>query len=97
MQPTRRSYSKSFKAQVIQECAQPGASIASIALGHSLNANLVHKWIRMHAQKSMALQPAFIPLPMQFGGMRPAKSSTQPRKAGTWCALKFRWAPVLAF
>ncbi|WP_224790301.1 transposase [Pseudomonas fluorescens] len=36
MQPTRRSYSKSFKAQVIQECAQPGASIASIALSHSL-------------------------------------------------------------
>ena len=22
------------------------------------------------------------------GGMRPAKSSTQPRKAKTWCALK---------
>ncbi|MCO8310952.1 IS66-like element accessory protein TnpA [Pseudomonas mandelii] len=65
MQPQRRSYSKSFKAQVIQECAQPGASIASIALSHSLNANLVHKWIRVQAQKSTALQPAFIPLPMQ--------------------------------
>jgi transposase-like protein len=65
MQPTRRSYSKSFKAQVIQECAQPGASIASIALGHSLNANLVHKWIRVQAQKNTALQTAFIPLPMQ--------------------------------
>ncbi|WP_223282515.1 IS66-like element accessory protein TnpA [Pseudomonas amygdali] len=65
MQPTRRSYSKSFKAQVIQECAQPGASIASVALGHSLNANLVHKWIRVQAQKSMALQPAFVRLPLQ--------------------------------
>ena len=30
-------------------------------------------------------------------GMRPAKSSTQPRNAKTWCALKFKWAPVLAF
>lgn len=65
MQPTRRSYSKSFKAQVIQECVQPGASIASIALSHSLNANLVHKWIRVQAQKSTAVQSAFIPLPMQ--------------------------------
>lgn len=65
MQPTRRSYSKSFKAQVIQECAQPGASIASVALSHSLNTNLVHKWIRVQAQQSTALQPAFIPLPMQ--------------------------------
>jgi transposase-like protein len=68
MQPQRRSYSKSFKAQVIQECAQPGASIASIALSHSLNANLVHKWIRVQVQKSTALQPAFVPLPMQLVG-----------------------------
>ena len=30
-------------------------------------------------------------------GMRTAKSSTQPCKAKTWCALTFKWAPVLAF
>ncbi|QJI41074.1 transposase [Pseudomonas sp. ADAK2] len=36
MQPQRRSYSKSFKAQVVQECAQPGASIARVAQHHSL-------------------------------------------------------------
>ncbi|MHC8361599.1 IS66-like element accessory protein TnpA [Pseudomonas sp. LS2P72] len=65
MQPQHRSYSKSFKAQVIQECAQPGASIANIALSHSLNANLVHKWIRLQSQKSVALQPTFIPLTPQ--------------------------------
>ncbi|WP_122284560.1 IS3 family transposase, partial [Pseudomonas syringae group genomosp. 3] len=64
MQPTRRSYSKPFKAQVIQECAQPGASIASVALSHGLNANLVHKWIRLQTQNSTALQPAFVPLHM---------------------------------
>ncbi len=51
MPPQRRTYSKSFKAQVIQECSEPGASIANIALGYSLNANLVHKWIRLHTQK----------------------------------------------
>ncbi|KPY37102.1 ISPpu14, transposase Orf1 [Pseudomonas syringae pv. rhaphiolepidis] len=77
MQPTRRSYSKSFKAQVIQECAQPGASIASVALGHSLNANLVHKWIRLQEQKSPALPPTFIPLPMPLAGANshPASSN----------------------
>lgn len=62
MHPQRRTYSKSFKAQVIQECFEPGASIANIALGYSLNANLVHKWIRLHNQKATAIQPAFIPL-----------------------------------
>ena len=78
MQPQRRSYSKSFKALVIQECAQPGASIASVALSHSLNAKLVLKWIRLQTQKTMALQPAFIPLPLQLAGANSqAVSSTR--------------------
>ncbi|HGR4987277.1 IS66-like element accessory protein TnpA [Pseudomonas aeruginosa] len=75
MHPQRRTYSKSFKAQVIQECSEPGASIANIALGYSLNANLVHKWIRLHNQKTMAIQPAFIPLHPHVLG---AGSHTQP-------------------
>ncbi|MEQ4311737.1 transposase [Pseudomonas syringae] len=77
MQPTRRSYSKSFKAQVIQECAHPGASIASVALSHNLNANLVHKCIRLQTQKSTALQPAFIPLSVPLAGasVHPASSN----------------------
>lgn len=61
MQPTRRSYSKCCKAQVIKECGKPGASIAGVALSYSLNANLVHKGTQVQAQKSTALQPAFIP------------------------------------
>ncbi|MBT2341184.1 MULTISPECIES: IS66-like element accessory protein TnpA [Pseudomonas] len=76
MQPQRRSCSKSFKAQVIHECAQPGASIANVALNHSLNANLVHKWIRVQTQKTMALQPAFIPLPLPVGASSRATSPT---------------------
>lgn len=62
MPQERRSYSKSFKAQVIAECAQPDTSIANVALTHNLNANLVHKLIRVHAQKNIALQTAFIPV-----------------------------------
>ena len=62
MPQERRSYSKSFKAQVITECAHPDTSIANVALTHNLNANLVHKWIRVHAQKNLALQTTFIPV-----------------------------------
>ncbi|MBF7144951.1 transposase [Pseudomonas sp. LY10J] len=70
MHPQRRSYSKSFKTQVIQECAQPGSSIASVALNHRLNANLVHKWIRLQSQSGLTLQPAFIPLTLQPSASR---------------------------
>ncbi|TIH09449.1 IS66-like element accessory protein TnpA [Pseudomonas leptonychotis] len=62
MQQERRTYSKSFKAQVIAECAQSDISIANVALTHNLNANLVHKWIRLYAQKNLTLQTAFIPV-----------------------------------
>lgn len=62
MPQQRRSYSSSFKAQVIAECAQPDTSIANVALTYNLNANLVHKWIRMHAQKNLTLQTASIPV-----------------------------------
>jgi transposase-like protein len=93
MQPQRRSYSKSFKVQVIHECAQPGASIASVALSHSLNANLVHKWIRVQMQKNTELQPAFIPLPMQLAGANSQAASSNicveiPHPRGT---VKVNW------
>ena len=40
----RRSYPKSFKAQVVEECTQPGASVAGVALSHGLNANLLDRF-----------------------------------------------------
>jgi transposase len=41
----RRSHSAEFKAKVIQACAQPGVSVAAVALAHGLNANLVRCWL----------------------------------------------------
>ena len=47
MQPRsqRRLHSASFKAQVLAECQQPGASVAAVALAHGLNVNLLRKWL----------------------------------------------------
>jgi len=41
----RRSHSAQFKAEVIQACAEPGVSVAAVALAHGLNANLVRRWL----------------------------------------------------
>lgn len=43
----RRKHDAGLKAQVIAECAAPGASVARVALEHGLNANLVHRWRRI--------------------------------------------------
>ena len=47
MQPKsqRRVHGAEFKAQVLAECQQPGASVAAVALSHGLNVNLVRKWL----------------------------------------------------
>jgi transposase len=41
----RRVHGAEFKAQVLGECRQPGASVAAVALAHGLNVNLVRKWL----------------------------------------------------
>ena len=41
----RRSYSKRFKAELVAECLAGEDSIASIALRHDINPNLVHRWV----------------------------------------------------
>lgn len=43
--PQRRVHSAEFKAQVLAECQQPGASVAAIALARGLNVNLLRKWL----------------------------------------------------
>ena len=41
----RRRHSAQFKEAVIQECMRPGVSMAAVALAHSLNANMLRKWV----------------------------------------------------
>jgi transposase len=42
----RRSYSTAFKRRVVAETLEPGASVASVARRHELNANMVFSWRR---------------------------------------------------
>jgi transposase len=47
----RRRHPGAFKAEVLAACAQPGASVASVAIAHGINANLVHRWRREVADR----------------------------------------------
>ncbi|WP_161566513.1 IS66 family insertion sequence element accessory protein TnpB [Pseudomonas aeruginosa] len=78
----RRSYPKSFKAQIVEECTQPGASVAGVALSHGLNANLVHKWIRRQQAQLPAVPSSFIPIPLVWLATEPLDM-----RAGTETAL----------
>lgn len=54
----RRRHTAEFKAAVIEEFLRPGVSIAAVALAHSLNANMLRKWVIDAEHKVMAPLPA---------------------------------------
>jgi transposase len=56
----RRRHSSEFKAAVIQECMHPGVSIAAVALAHSLNANMLRKWV-IDAENALPPKPKGVP------------------------------------
>jgi len=65
--PRRREYSAEFKTSVLEQCRQPGASLAGIALGYGINPNMVHRWIREDRQRLELIElqrgaSAFVPL-----------------------------------
>jgi len=62
---TRRRHGAELKAQILAECARPGASVAAVALTHGINANVVHKWRRLAAGEAMAAPAAaFVSIPL---------------------------------
>ena len=58
----RSSYPKPFKAQVVQECLQPGATVSSVAIRHGINANVIRKWLPLYRDQPPAALPAFVPV-----------------------------------
>ena len=76
----RRRHSREFKAEVLQACREPGASVAGIALARGVNANLVHRWLRLAALVPAAKAPE-----------RPAEDG-----GGEFVALRLPAPPVVA-
>ncbi len=98
---TRRRYGTELKQQILAQCAEPGASVAAIALSHGIYANVVHKWRREAGGALPALQaPAFVPVPLPPSACAPAPdirielrrgaasvSVTWPLEAAEQCAV----------
>jgi len=49
----RRSYSKRFKAEIVAQCLEGSDSIASLALAHGMNPNVLHHWVTQHRRYGM--------------------------------------------
>jgi len=58
----RSSYPKPLKAQVVQECLQPSATVFGVTTRHGINANVIRKWLPLYRDPLPAALPAFVPL-----------------------------------
>jgi len=56
----RRRFFREFKAEIVAQCLEPGASVSRISLDNGLNANMVRRWIS-EAQRADKT-PGFIPV-----------------------------------
>jgi transposase len=89
----RRRHSEELKAKVLAECARPGASVAAVALSHSLNANVVHKWRRQGGTKPALPMTTFVAATLPAEPQPPAVIRIELRRGAT--AVNVAW-PVAA-
>jgi len=50
-------YSREGKRALVEECLQPGVSVARLALTHGVNANLLRKWIKAYETSTTRTPP----------------------------------------
>ena len=70
--PLRREYSEDFKAEVLAQTRQAGASVSGVALSHGLHPNMVQRWRREERQRQAApaqqnIGQVFVPLRLPSG------------------------------
>lgn len=42
----RRTYTRRLKAQMVAQCLQDDVSLASLAVEHGMNPNVLHRWVK---------------------------------------------------
>lgn len=91
----RRRHSAELKRQILEACAQPGASVAAIALAHGINANVVHKWRRAAHRASAVERPVAAPVqsfvPLSLPPAAPASSVIEIDLRRGATAVQIRW------
>lgn len=83
----RRTYSRDYKLEIVDECSAPGASIAAIALSHGINANVVRRWIVQHRRGVLnpiaTAMPAMLPITVTPTGQLASHARAETGRPGS--------------
>lgn len=73
LRPARRTYSPQFKAEMVAQCLEGSVALASLAIDHRMNPNVLHRWVTEHERYGKhTLQDDGVALPVQTVDMTPA-------------------------
>lgn len=102
----RRTYTPEYKRGVVEQCTEPGVSVAGVALAHGINANLVRRWIvrqRRAMSGTTAESPPAALLPVSVQRVSAAQeafdnevasTSTKPRRGGAGIEIELYGARI---
>jgi len=77
----RRLHSDEFKANAVAAAAQPGISMAAVALSLGINANLLRRWVREAEVPPVKPRTAVKALPSSCAGLAPSSFVPVPLPA----------------
>tara|TARA_R110001592_G_scaffold10767_1_gene54900 strand:- start:2385 stop:2762 length:378 start_codon:yes stop_codon:yes gene_type:complete len=79
----RRRFSREFKAEIVAQCQEPGASVSRISLDNGLNANMVRRWISevRRADKTPSKTPGFVPVNLPAATSAPSHQSDSDKRS----------------
>ena len=84
---TRRKHSEALKQELVERSHEPGASVASIAQAHGINANLLFNWRRLRLRSEIpAVQDAapltLLPVTVQMQATPKTNKTIAQRPSG---------------
>ena len=78
----RRRFSREFKAQIVAQCLEPGASVSRISLDNGLNANMVRRWMSEGRRAAKTPEtPGFVPVRLPAVASAPSNQSVSDKRS----------------
>jgi len=91
----RRTYSREYKLEIVQECSSRNISVAGVALAHGINANLVRRWIVQHRKGRLLGMPAMLPVTLSAPTALPAPVGSKHAAAAGVIEIELESARIL--
>ena len=91
----RRTYSREYKLEIVQECSGRNVSVAGVALTHGINANLLRRWIVQHRKGRLLAMPAMLPVTLSAPTALPAPVGSKHAGAAGVIEIELESARIL--